>query len=98
MIVYILEGPDPVPCDDIVKWAEWFETHYEERRVGLTEKRGVYVSTVFLGIDHNFGFAGEPVLFETMVFKKGKEVHQERYRNWGEAEAGHHRNVAQYIK
>lgn len=50
------------------------------------------VSTVFLGLDHNWG-AGEPLLFETMVFlaEQGTETrhHVHRYSTWGDAEAGH---------
>lgn len=33
-----------------------------------------YISTVFLGIDHNFLGKGGPILFETMVFAKGGRV------------------------
>src|SRR4051794_39297838 len=54
------------------------------------------VSTVFLGIDHNFGFGPDkdPLLFETMIFGGDErsefgESYCERYHTWGEAEAGH---------
>ena len=50
------------------------------------------VSTVFLGIDHNFGGKGKPILFETMVFGKGDLVPDNwmaRYCTWEQAEAGH---------
>jgi hypothetical protein len=42
----------------------------------------VRVSTVFLGLDHGFGFATEhgPVLFETMVFGGRLDGHMERSR------------------
>jgi len=46
------------------------------------------VSTVFLGLDHQFG-AGEPVLFETMVFGGEYDGEQDKYSTWEEAEAGH---------
>jgi hypothetical protein len=32
------------------------------------------VSTVFLGLDHNFGMNGPPILFETMVFGPAEET------------------------
>ena len=46
------------------------------------------VSTVFLGIDYGFG-AGEPVLFETMIFGGKHDGFQNRYLTWKEAEKGH---------
>lgn len=83
---YILDGHRPVRCDDLMLWGAWFQEH--DRRVASTRIHGVWVSTVFLGLDHNFG-RGPPVLFETMVF--GGEMDQEmrRYRTWDEAERGH---------
>ncbi|MCK4858907.1 MAG: hypothetical protein KAT58_13115 [candidate division Zixibacteria bacterium] len=48
------------------------------------------VSTVFLGLDHNFSGEGHPVLFETMVFGESPLAdEQERYCTWDEAVAGH---------
>jgi hypothetical protein len=53
------------------------------------------ISTVFLNIDHNFG-EGEPLLFETMIFKAkdGKiddflELYCKRYHSYESAEKGH---------
>lgn len=51
----------------------------------------VWVSTVFLGLDHRFGRDGDPVLFETMVFRDGHGEEGERYCTWQQAEAGHRR-------
>lgn len=48
------------------------------------------ISTVFLGIDHNFG-EGEPILFETLIEGGPKNDHMERYRTWDDAIAGHQR-------
>lgn len=59
----------------------------------------VWVSTVFLGVDHSFRFDKDvpyaPVVFETMVFTNGVsgldeiDGDMDRYCTWGEAEAGH---------
>jgi len=35
---------------------------------GSVTKNTITVSTVFLGIDHNWSRSGDPILFETMVF------------------------------
>jgi hypothetical protein len=89
---YILnkEG-DPVAEPDILKWAMWFQT--ADRIVGHAALRGdVTVSTVFLGVDHNF-HGGEPLLFETMIFGGPLDETQERYATHAAALAGHDRWV-----
>ena len=85
---WILEG-HAIKETDLMTWAEWFE--HADRRVALDKVGTVRVSTVFLGIDHNFGLGGPPLLFETMVFphKGWTESAVDRYATWAEAEAGH---------
>lgn len=81
---YILDGHNPVPCEDTLQWGRWMEK--QDRIVGLTTIGDYSVSTVFLGLDHNFGnIRGEiaaiaeglsafayviqqAILFETMIF------------------------------
>ncbi len=87
---YILDGKNPVRCDDLLVWAQWFET--SNRRVALTELSGKTVSTVFLGIDHRFFGDGPPLLFETMTFGDDEEG-CERTSSWEEAEEAHDRAV-----
>ena len=92
---YILKGRTPVPVDDLLEWARWFEN--ADRHVKLSEQGDVRVSTVFLGLDHSWG-GDRPVLFETMVFGvPGLDV-QDRYCTWEEAEAGHDRRVMEVFK
>lgn len=97
MNTYTLKGTEPVPCEDLFEWARWFER--TDRRVAFTEfKNGVQVSTVFLGIDHNFMSEIEPLLFETCVFyKEGSEV-QSRYYTWDEALKGHEELIEELAK
>jgi hypothetical protein len=84
---YILKGREPVRVYDVLVWAKWFEK--APRHVGRTEIRpGVVVSTVFLGIDHSFGF-GPPLLFETMVFRDDHGDEEERCSTWEQAEEQH---------
>jgi hypothetical protein len=78
---YVLIGHRPMPCDDILKWAAWFE--FANRRVAATKVRGLFVSTVFLGIDS--ALYGEPILFETMTFRGGKGGPRTQSCRWGEA-------------
>lgn len=86
---YILKDREPVPCEDTLEWARWFEKA-ENRRVKQEEVApGVSVSTMFLGIDHNFVPGGDHLLFETMIFGGPRHGYQERYSTWLEAEQGH---------
>lgn len=82
---YILEGKTPKRVEG-PEWAKWFEK--AERHVGLTEKDGVKVSTVFLGLDYSFN-VGPPLLFETMIFGGEHNEYQRRYSTYEGAEIGH---------
>lgn len=53
----------------------------------------IEVSTVFLGIDHNFSGLGKPVLFETMVFNGPLDQEMNRYCTEAAAREGHKRMV-----
>lgn len=89
---YILDGHTPVPCDDFAVLGRMYRD--QDRHVALTElDGGITVSTVFLGIDHQWG-NGPPLLFETMVFGTDDDM-TERYSTWDEAQAGHDAVVAE---
>jgi hypothetical protein len=85
---YTLIGQTPVPEPDFLRWAEAFEN--SDRRVAQAQVGNFFVSTVFLGIDHQFG-NGPPLLFETMAFRDGESVDCHRCSTWMEAEAQHKR-------
>ena len=88
---YILDGKEPIEISDIIAWATQFKT--ADRIVKQTPLGGdVMVSTIFLGIDHQFG-EGPPLLFETMVFSGKHDQEQWRYSTWDEAVAGHRATV-----
>jgi hypothetical protein len=96
-------------------WCLWSATRWDsgDRIVAYTKTDIVEVSTVFLGINHNFNFnadSGPPLLFETMAFHKldapkkllNLEVEwdgQETMRcsTWEEAEIQHRVMVAEVI-
>lgn len=90
---YILDNSgNPVPEPDIVKWADWFKS--KERQVAVDQVGGSTVSTVFLGLDHNFRGTGPPVVWETMVFSGPMSGDQDRCSGSREqAEAMHTRMV-----
>ena len=94
---YRIEGHDVVEERDLLTWARWFEQSMRERIVGRTQAGTFAISTVFLGIDHNW-FGGKPVLFETMVYGSDGEDKDivERYHTYSEASAGHRKWVEHY--
>lgn len=83
---YILKGKEVVPTQDIIEWANNFEN--SDRRVANTLIGKVRVSTVFLGLNHNWR-EGPPLIFETMVFGGRYDGHIQRYSTWDQAEIGH---------
>ena len=95
---YELIGQTPVRMEgNIIEKAVRFEN--ADRRVALTNLFGLCtVSTVFLGLDHSWGF-GPPLLFETMAFwEKNGAYEQERCSTWPEAEAQHARMCAECVR
>lgn len=85
---YVLDdNNNAVKAPDMLTGARFME-NTERRRVGATEKNGVRVSTVFLGLDHSW-VPGQPLLFETMIFGGDHDGHQTRCTTWAEAEQMH---------
>jgi len=87
---YILaaDGRTPVEEPDLMKWGKFFEDADARTVARADVSPDVYVSTVFLGIDHSYE-GGPPVLFETMVFGGTMEEEMARYTTWDDAVAGH---------
>ena len=89
---YRLNADHSVTPVSLMEWATSFEDK-DNRRVARTDLAdNTFVSTVFLGLDHQYG-EGPPLIFETMVFARGEDVLTWRYSTWAEAEAGHARAV-----
>jgi hypothetical protein len=95
------ENNNLVSCT-ILEWASFFSANPKRRIVEQTDLDHVYVSTVFLGLDHRWG-EGPPLVFETMTFsqerhsvdlgERSTEVRESfdqwRYSTWDDAVAGH---------
>jgi hypothetical protein len=63
----------PILSDDLLdatmKWALLFEQRDSNRIVGQTRTLyGEKLSTIWLGLDHNWSRIGPPLIFETMLF------------------------------
>lgn len=79
---------------------EYAEAKYETmeyRRIGqdivIVGDEPCNVSTVWLGIDHNWMGRGLPIIFETMIFGGPYDQAQERYATELAAQEGHMRTV-----
>ncbi len=78
----------PVDSIDSPKFSEMWENK-KARIVAQTWLPGmVLVSTVFLGINHNW-IGTKPLWFETMIFGGQQDEYCERYSTAAEARAGH---------
>ena len=85
-----------------LKWAKDFD---KKDRILKQEtlSNGLFISTVFLGLNYNYG-KGKPLIFETMVFDRSKkssgmgDLDQKRWTTEEEAYAGHYLMVEKWRK
>jgi len=88
---------DGTAYNNIMEWAKDYEK--QDRRIAEdTLSDGKWISTVFLGLNHNYS-SGPPLMFETMVFpSKGnfEELDTRRYSTEKEALAGHKEMVEEW--
>lgn len=66
--------PESCSAEEANQWEAQHSRQIAEEYIG-----DVRVSTVFLGIDHNFG-EGRPVLWETMIFNGPDEIDESQWR------------------
>ena len=72
----------PVRCT-IKEWGNQ-RVGYENNIVDQTAVGDFWISTVFLGLDHNFSGSGLPHLWETLVVKDGNYTDAELERCGGD--------------
>lgn len=93
----LYDGPDP-----LMEWARDLEDS-RGRIIGQDALwNGLWISTVWLGLDHSFGH-GPPLIFETMVFDhlnggSGVDLDQQRYSTLAQAERGHRDMMREYSR
>jgi len=89
--IYYDKNDQPIEGKDAcLVWAEQFEKDPKGRIVKQqTTWLGFWVSTVWLGLDHNFGH-GKPLIYETMVFRGSySDLDTRSYSTRREAAVGH---------
>ena len=89
----LLEDKTYIPCS-IEEWGKQTQDMRlnNSKHVKQEDYMGYWISTVWLGLDHDFNDGKEPLLFETMIFPQGdigSEEYCDRYSTWEEAEKGH---------
>lgn len=93
ILYYVLDADGrPVPERDAMKWGAWFQTadrHVAQDMDEMVGAEPVRVSTVFLGMDHNFADDGPPILWETLVFGGPLDGEMRRYGSVAAAVRGH---------
>lgn len=96
---YILDDEgNPVPEPDTLKAARWFENAGSNglRTLALSEfTKDHFLSTVFLGLDHNYWGGGEPILYESLWFGGEHDGEMRRYHSKEEALEGHKEMLAE---
>lgn len=98
-IYYILDGHEPVPEPDHLKWIKWFDTAdtIVSEDIIKSGEDAITVTTAFIGLNYPFTPGAPPLLFETQI--SGGEFEEEacQYSTWDEALEGHN-NAAKKIK
>jgi hypothetical protein len=85
---YILDKSNKPQRATLRQWSEWRASNPPNFYVGSTYKGNVWVSTVFLGLDHGHSFRKKapPILFETMIFdikpRAKKLINRQKSRNY----------------
>jgi len=71
-----------------------------EYRVVKQDRVGeCFVSTVWLGLNHQYAPLGQPIIFETMVFVDGRgDLDCERYETEEQARQGHVKMIYRWAK
>jgi hypothetical protein len=68
-------------------WARLFDGG--DRRVAFSKVEDAEVSTVWLGLNHQWQPGGAPLIFETMIFGGKHDGYCRRYSTQDAAEIGH---------
>lgn len=95
---YLLNDDHSVTTtSDMKYWSEQFASI--DRNVGKDTINGCFISTAFIGLDHEFSNDPDkpPLIFETMVFSENPDFdgYQARCSTWKEALEIHENTVNQ---
>ena len=93
---FLLDGENVVyPCEDLTLWQKGMaELSVSGRKtIAYTSIDGMFVSTIFLGINKNMNNAYPPLVFESMIAGKTRDIEVDPtyfyYSDYKEAMDGH---------
>lgn len=89
------ENKNAIPCST-EEWARQIEGMKKNKTKHIADEtiEDKRISTIWLGLDHQWMPRGRPLIYETMVFDKdARDIYCERYSTWQEAEIGHKKAV-----
>ncbi len=88
---YILDGDLALPCEDMDAAKAWQGSNQASKFIANDHIDGLWISTIFLVMNHEFDEARPPLIFETMVFPEGvwTELYCDRYSTYHQAQRGH---------
>lgn len=88
---YMYYTPQGKGILDVLVWGKIYANRKEKILKQEDTWLGFWVSTVWLGLDHSFLPNQDPLIFETMVFRKGywSDLDCQRYTTKEEAIRGH---------
>ena len=96
---YILRGDEVIEEPEHAKWAEWYESTYEQVRcVASTKLEYGTVVTSFLAMNMTLSKSDSPMVFETRVKGGWLDGEWERFATLEAAKAGHEAWVARVHK
>lgn len=90
---YILDKNNKPIESNLTIYNDWIENNPKRKVVRQEHFGNVFVSTVFLSLDHSFFDSGKPLLWETMIFGGEYDQYQMRYSSYEEALKNHKRMV-----
>ena len=85
---YILDNNNNPVKSNITDCGKWLEKNPERKAVKQEHIGDVFISTVFLGLDHSFQ-SDTPSLWETMIFGGEHDQYMDRYTSYEDALEGH---------
>jgi len=101
--LYVLDqNGEPVAEPDPQVWADWFfQSKIKEPKLSIVRRSKIgkaIVSTVFIGVDHNFSEDGPPILWESMVFGGPFDHQSTRCSGSREQAEAMHERMIQLVK
>lgn len=85
---YTLDSENKPIKSSLKAFDKWIQKNPLKKPVKQEFVNKIYISTVFLGLDHSYG-GTIPLLWETMIFEGTFDGYQERYTSYEEALTGH---------